>query len=221
MNRRYLLAMLGRVVLAFAVMAVLVYQWPSVWVRLLAPVTQALTAMSFPYVEDVVMRADGSQLRIEGSIALDLVMTNGQPLPEAPGTWKRGAATTLNLMIIGFAVFAAPAVRWRDRLRGVPVLVAGMLVVCAFHLSVEVQEAALRYLGYQWLPTLPLAGTEANAAYFQAMEARFRAVAWIKSFNDAGGAMFLAVLAGLIGYAATGGWRVARAADAPKPASPA
>jgi len=214
MSRRYLLGMLGRVVLAFAVMAVLVYRWPSVWIRMLAPVTQGLTAASFPYVEGVVMRAEGASLRIEGAIALDLTMTNGQPLPAAPGVWSRGAGTTLNLLVIGMAVFAAPSVRWRDRLRGVPVLVAGLLVVAAFHLSVEVQEAALRHLGYQWLPTLPLAGTEANAVYFQSMEQRFRVVAWIKSFNDAGGAMFLAVLAGLLGYAATGGWRLPRAVAA-------
>ncbi|HMO04408.1 MAG TPA: hypothetical protein PKC67_12780 [Kiritimatiellia bacterium] len=210
MNRRYLLAMLGRVVLAFALMAVLVYGWPAVWVRILAPVTNALTAASFPYVEDAGMRADGATLIIEGAIALDLTMANGQPLPAVPGTWKRGAGTTLNLLVIGVAVFAAPSVRWRDRLRGVPVLVVGLLLVGAFHLTIEVQEAALRHLGYQWLPTLPLAGTEANAAAFQAMEGRFRVVAWIKSFNDAGGAMFLAVLAGLGGYAATGGWRSPR-----------
>lgn len=207
--RRRVLTMIARVVVVFAGMGMLVYAFPEPWVRAMTPLVRAMTSATFPYVTGLSVTAEGRSLRIDGDIMVGMTMVGGAALPSAPGTWTKGAGATLNLLILSVAVFAAPSAGWRGRLRGIPVMLIGALLVGAFHLTVEIQESALTFMGYQWLPSMPLAGTEENVQIFKLMESRFRSVAWVKSFNDAGGALFLAVLAGLIGHTVTGAFRAA------------
>jgi hypothetical protein len=199
--------MIARVIVVFIGMGLLVYTFPEPWVRAMAPVVKTITAATFPYVTGLNVTAENRALRIDGTIALGMTLRDGSVLPPAPGTWTKGTGTTLNMLILATAVFAAPSVGWRSRLRGLPVLLVCALVVGAYQLTVEIQASALTYMGYQWLPSMPLAGTEENVTIFKIMESRFHSVLWIKSLNDAGGALFLAVLAGLISHTATGAFR--------------
>lgn len=199
--------MIARVVVVFFSMGLLVYTFPEPWVRVMAPVVKAMTAATFPYVTGLNVTAENRALRIDGNITLGMTQRDGSALPPAPGTWTKGTGTTLNTLILAAAVFAAPSAGWRGRLRGIPVMLVCALLVGAYQLTVEIQASALNYMGYQWLPSMPLAATEANVTIFNIMESRFHSVLWIKSLNDAGGALFLAVLAGLIGHTVTGAFR--------------
>jgi hypothetical protein len=205
--RRHVLGMIGRVVVVFIGMGVFIYTFPEPWVRTMAPVVKVMTVSTFPYVTELTVTAEGRSLQINGNITLGMTLRDGAALPSAPGTWTKGTGATLNLLILAAAVFAAPSVGWRSRLLGFPVMLAGVLLVGAYHLTVEIQESALTFIGYQWLPSMPLAGTEENLAIFKLMESRFRVLVWIKSFNDAGGALFLAIMAGLISHTITGAFR--------------
>lgn len=201
MNPRFVGGMLARLLMVFIPLGLLVHAYPQPGQRVLAPLVQLITRLTFPYVEGLQVASDGSHLVMTGQIKLELTQADGSPLPALPGTWRKYSGPSLHLLVLALALSAVPVLSGRQRLKALPLTLMAATLVGAYHLSVEMQESALRYIGYQWLPTFPMAPTEANQLYFQGMETRFRAVTWIKSFNDAGGALFLAVLAGLIGYA--------------------
>jgi hypothetical protein len=193
--------MLARLLIVFIPLGLLVHVYPQPGQRVLAPLVQIMTRLTFPYVEGLRVASDGSHLVMTGQINLELIQADGSPLPPLPGTWRKYSGPSLHLLVLALALSAVPVLSGRQRLKALPLTLVAAALVGAYHLSVEIQESALRYIGYQWLPTFSMAPTEVNHLYFQGMETRFRAVTWIKSFNDAGGALFLAVLAGLIGYA--------------------
>lgn len=190
--------MIVRMCAAFAVAAGILYAFPDPVVRLLAPLVVALTQWTCSYLSGLSLSLNGMILSIDGQIVLAMTLLDGSDLPPVPGTWQKHAGSTLHLLVTSMAVFAVPAMPWTRRLLLLPLALALAGMVAAFHLSVDIQETALRVVGETWLPTLPLASTEANIATFHALESHFNAVVWVKSFNDGGGSLFLAALAGLI-----------------------
>ena len=130
-----------------------------------------------------------------------MTLRDGAPLSATAGTWNKQAGPTVSLLAVALAVWMAPARTWRNRTRALLVALPAMMLACAWPLAVEIQETALRHMGEVWLPHQSLAATEANLAYFKGLETRFRVAQWIKSLHDGGGALFLAVLAGLVGHA--------------------
>lgn len=191
--------MLVRVFAAFLAAAAMISAYPAPLMRWIAPGVRALTALTFPEVERLSLKADGGHISIEGALQLTLARDDGQPISPVLGKWQRSVGPTLNLLVVAMAAFAAPAMSARRRVAAVPWVLVFAWCVCSFHLAVEIQEVALRFIGHEWLPTFSFAATDENVARFHALERRYTIITWIKSFNDAGGIYFLAFLAGLAG----------------------
>ena len=189
----------ARMILAFAGVSVVLYQYPQGMLVILRPFVQLVTAWSCPYLDQIEMAMDGRMIEVTGMIQVAMTMSDGSMVPEVSGSWEKQVDTTLHLMVIAFTVFVAPALTWRRRLRALPITVLAVLLVCSFQLAMEIQATALKVIGESWLQTLSLAMNEANQAYFQSMESWYHGVLWIQSILNGGGALFLAVLAGFIG----------------------
>ena len=58
----------------------------------------------------------------------------------------------------------------------------------------------MRTIGYEWLQTIPVARTQSNVEYFEAMHSRYLTVAWLQSIHLAGVTYFLGTLSGFLGY---------------------
>jgi hypothetical protein len=214
MNRSPRMKIVARAGAAFLATAALVCAFPAPLMRLISPGVRALTALTFPQVERLSLLTDDARISIEGTLRLNLVRDDGQSIPPVPGKWQKSAGPTLYLLVVTMAAFAAPAMSARRRVAAAPWALVFAWGVCSFHLAVEIQEVALRFIGYEWLPALSFAATDENVARFHALERRYTAISWVKSFNDAGGVYFLAFIAGwagsVVGEACTGrlsAWR--------------
>jgi hypothetical protein len=196
--------LVGGVLLRMLVVSVVVgwmgLRWPGIVVAPLTPLVRSLVALSGSYIQQPSFQRVDATLQITGELHPRMTQRDGSLLPAARGTWTKQTGPTVQLLVVAFAVWAAVPVARQRKLRALLVMVPAALLVCAFQLTVEIHETALRHLGQVWLPTLTLPGTEENLNYFAWLESRYRVVQWIKSFNDGGGALFLAVWAGLIGY---------------------
>lgn len=201
MNPRSVLAMLVRVTSVFILVAVVGTRWPGLLVRPILPLVRGLVEVTSPYLDIQSVRVTGATVQICGELKPRMTLRDGAPLSATTGTWNKQAGPTVNLVVVALAVWMAPARTWRHRVRALAVTLPAAVLVCGFQLAVEIQESALRHLGESWLPQQALAGTAENLAYFRNLETRFRLVQWIKSLLDGGGALFLAVLAGLSGHA--------------------
>ncbi|MBW7907407.1 MAG: hypothetical protein H3C50_00580 [Kiritimatiellae bacterium] len=201
MTTRSAAGMLTRMCAVFAVVAWCVYAFPSAWLWPVTGPTAWLVEIGCPYLTDMSVEADGITVVARGDIAVSLSLSGGEPLPRVPGVWHKHGEQTLSIFAVVFAIWAAPTISWRRRVALAPVAMLGAVLVAAFVLSIEIQWAALKMIGYEWLAGLPLARTADNWKYFGQMEQWFRVISWIRAFHDGGGRLFLALLAGLIGYA--------------------
>ncbi len=201
MTLRAIGRMLLRMAVVFSVVTVVGLQWPGLVMKPLGPVVCGLANLTGPYLKHLSVRQVAATVQISGELQPRMIQVDGTPLPATAGTWNKQAGPTLQILVVAFCVWAAPAVSRRRRVQALAVTLLATLLVCAFQLTVEIHETALRHMGQVWLPQLDLAGTESNLAYFKGLESRYRVARWIKSFNDGGGALFLAVWAGLLGYA--------------------
>lgn len=206
MTPRAIARMLIRMTVVFLVVGMVGYRWPGLVLKPLGPVVRGLATLTGPYLEHLTVHHRDATVQITGELHPRLTQTDGTPLPATLGTWNKQVGPTLQILVVALCVGAAPVVSGRRRARALAVTLSATLLVCAFQLTVEIQETALRHMGHVWLPQLELAGTESNVAYFKGLEIRYRVARWIKSFNDGGGALFLAVWAGLLGYAMPGNW---------------
>lgn len=200
MKTRDFMRMLIRMAVVFTLGALLIHAAPSWWLRTVAPLAGAMADAGCPYLAGMKVRAEDRTFHATGLIQLDMTMAGGEPLPAAPGTWNKNAIQYLNILLVACAVWAVPSVGFRRRLISFPFMMMTAAIASAFVLAVEIQEAALRMVGYEWLETISIGMTAANQDVFRQLESWFEGVAWIKALNDGGGQLFLGTFAGLIGY---------------------
>jgi hypothetical protein len=73
--------MLARLLIVFIPLGLLVHVYPQPGQRVLAPLVQIMTRLTFPYVEGLRVASDGSHLVMTGQINLELIQADGSPLP--------------------------------------------------------------------------------------------------------------------------------------------
>lgn len=200
MRLRLAAGVVGRMLGTYLASALLMLQWPEPWLRCVAPVVSLVSGATSPYLETVRMTAEGIVITVRGQVHLRMTMADGTPLPAVPGVWHRHGGLTINMLMISAALWAAPPIGWRRRSMAFPVMLLAAILAASVDLATEVQVTALRVIGSEWLPGIPMLPTDANKAYVQELEHALHNLQWIKAFNDAGGRLFLAVLAGLLGY---------------------
>jgi hypothetical protein len=193
--------MLLRMGAMYILASLLCYSFPGPILHALEPVVRIVTDWTSPYVENVQLTLQDRMIRVDCHVRLDMTRADGSPLPMLAGYSEKGVWQTLHLVVMALTVFAAPTLPFRRRLVALPVTLIAIALVCAFQQSVEIQSHVLRTVGSSWLQTVQPAPTDANLAYFKAMQSWFDVVWRLKNINAGGGALFLSVLCGLVGYA--------------------
>ena len=193
---RRLLRLIGM----YAVASLLCYAFPGPILRALEPVVRVVTDETSPYVENVRLTLQDRMIRVDCHVHLDMTRADGSPLPMLAGFSEKGVWQTLHLVVLALTVFAVPSVPFRRRLVALPATLIAIALVCAYQQSIEIQSHVLRTVGSSWLQTVQPAPTEANLAYFESMQSWYNAIWRLKNVNAAGGALFLAVLSGVVGY---------------------
>jgi len=184
----------------YALAILLCYSFPAPILRVIEPFARVMTDWTSPYVENVQLSLQDKMIRVECQVRLDMERADGSPLPLLGGSSEKGIWQTLHLVVLALTVFAAPAMPLRRRLVAFPVTVLAIALVCAYQQSVEIQSHVLHTVGSSWLQTVQPAPTEANLTYFKAMQSWHDMIWQLKNINAGGGALFLAVLSGLVGY---------------------
>lgn len=203
-----IMRMVMRMLAGFVVATLLLTRFPEWWLDITAPVSEWLINGFCPFLTEMQVHAENKLIFAEGNIKLAMTMTNGEPVPLAPGTWNKQGGQTLNILIVAVAVWAAPIASIRRRLAILPVMLIAAAVASGFDLAVEVTDVTLRAIGQEWAPTLPLAKTPENIEVFRSLEKEYETVLKFKAFNDGGGRLFSGLLAGLIAFTVPSGlWK--------------
>lgn len=197
--------MVLRMTTAFVFSVALVFYVPSWWLKPVSRIAVVMVSAGCPFLEDMNVKVKESSIYAEGVIHVDMIMSGGEPLPLTRGNWQKYAGQTLNILIVAAAAWAAPAVGCRRRLVALPVMLLVAASASGFDLALEIQESALRVIGYEWVPSFSLAQTPGNLETFRRLENWYQGVLHIKAYNDGGGRLFSGLLAGLIGYALPAG----------------
>jgi len=208
MNRGSTIGMALRMATGFAVGILIITDAPSWWLTITSPAVEIMVDAGCPYLDDLRMQIEQHEIRADGTIQINMILANGESLPAVPGTWRKHGQHTLNVLVVAIAIWLAPAAGWRRRLVALAGTLSAAALASAFILAVEIQEAALGTIGYDWLPSIPLASTPENVQTFRQMERWYETVTWIKAFHDGGGRLFLGMLAGFIGYALPAGLKL-------------
>ena len=201
MKPRPVILMLVRMVVAYVVCAGLLFTWPGLWLNAVEPFVAYVADASCPYIDSMKVSSDDAMIELQGRLHVEMTHASGKELPPLPVTWQKHGGQTLNVLMIAVAIWAAPAVRVRRRLLALPVILLAAAFVASIDLAAESQTTALRVIGTEWLPGMAMAPTDANKAAFQHVEQWYQVVQWLKAFMDGGGRLFMAVTAGLVGYA--------------------
>lgn len=192
--------MLIRMMCAYALCALISFAVPGWWLNSISPLVELVANATSPFLESTSVRAEVDMLHLEGQVLVNMTLRDGTPLPPLPGQWKKTGGHTLNILILAAAIWAAPVASIRRRLCALPVMLLAAALVSSLDLAVEMQVSSLQVIGSEWLPGLELASSAENVDAFRKLERWYESVRWIKGFNDGGGRLFLAVIAGLIGY---------------------
>jgi hypothetical protein len=192
--------MLFRMVVTYAIVSLLCSAFPGPILRALAPVVRIVTDWTSPYVENVQLSLQDKTIRVDCHVRLNMTRADGSLLPLLAGFSEKGVWQTLYLVVMALTVFAAPAMPLRRRLVALPATLVAVALVCAYQQSIEIQSHVLQTVGSTWLQSVQPAPTEANLAYFKTMQSWFDVMWRLKNVNAGGGALFLAVLCGLVGY---------------------
>jgi len=179
---------------------IMVLYYPWIWLRVVAPLAGFFADAACPYINELKATNDGLLIRLHGQFHIALTRADGTSLPPAILDWHKHSMQTLIMLVVAVSVWAAPAVTFKRRMLVFPVMLLALALACAYDLAVETQLAALHMIGTEWLPGIPMLNSDANADAFSRMENWYQSLKWVKAFNDAGGRLFLAALAGLIGY---------------------
>lgn len=193
-----------RMACAFLLCAALVIAAPAVWLVPVSPLVGAAIDASSPYLESSVVYVDGRVVHGRTQIHLDLKLANGVPVGAVSSTWDKECWQTLGILVVATAIWACPpAGGFRRRLALFPVMLAAAACVSAYDLAIDIQETLLWVPGLEseWLSHLPVAADTANQSVLSHLNSWHEGIRWIRKFNDAGGRLILAILAGLIGHA--------------------
>ena len=185
---------------AFVFGLALVLAAPSAWLRLISPLVAVATDGLCPQMDTVSVDVEGSEVHAEGRLHLDLTLSDGAPLPDMRAWWKKSAWKTQGVLVVALAIWACPAVGWRRRWVVFPAMLAAAAAVSAYDLGIEIQEVILRDLVPRLLQDHSLAQSAANQAALDQLESWHQGILWVRRIQEGGGRMFLAVLAGCIGY---------------------
>lgn len=161
------------------------------------PVMAPVLDVATPWLDEVTVKAVEVQLQIEGRLRLGVTRLEGGLVEGPPVQWTWSAKEHLMLLVVAMAAWALPSVGWRRRAAALPVTLFLVALITAADVTVELQHTTLRTLSEGALGHISLANTEENRAALLSFERQFRGVLWVKAFSDAGGRLFLAVLAGL------------------------
>ncbi|NLG33930.1 MAG: hypothetical protein GX548_01105 [Lentisphaerae bacterium] len=194
MNGRRIGGMLARGILAALLAGVTLHLWPGAWLVPAGRLAGVLVERVCPWLDRMSVRVEGTRLQADGRIQVDMIQANGSPLPSAPGSWSKQAVEALALAGVALAAWAAAPVG-RRRWWVLPVVLAAAVL-----LAVEILDAALEGIGYQWLPRFSFADTPANHNTFARLEHAYALTRNAKTFHDAGGCWFYGLLAGWIGF---------------------
>jgi len=191
--------MILRASLAALLVGATLYQWPEIWLFPVTRLSETMLQVLCPWLEAIAIQLNGHSLQAGGTIHLDMILLNGSPLPSAIGAWDIPGIQPLTICVVAIASWAAvPAGRRRWLLLPSTLLLA--IFGAAFVLAVEIQASALQVVGFEWLPRLLFANTEANQEVFIRMGRWYKINQWIKIFHVAGGRLFYGLLAGWIPY---------------------
>ena len=186
---------------AFLLVTALVFVFPGTWLRLVAPLAAVTTNAFNPYLESVSVAVEDLGFHAQGVFQMDVTLADGAALPELLVWWKKADCwKTLGILVVAATIWACPACGWRRRLVLFPVVLAAAAWVSAYDVGIEIQETMLRDLAPKIFLENPLAASAANQAALQRLETWHATVLWARQFNEGGGRMLLAVLAGLIGH---------------------
>jgi hypothetical protein len=205
MRRSGILVMIARI-LAVAIMSgVLFYQFPGVLLAPMARVASYVGGGVSPWLSRITSSVEEQNVRFEGWISVDMVLHGGEPVAAINAYWQTGGTKYIILGVVVFAAWAAPA--GRRRWGALPVALLALICVGAVDLALEMQRAALKVIGYEWLPMLSFADVDLNRETFARLERAYRTLEWAISFLNGGGLFFIGVLAGWVGYALPD-WRI-------------
>jgi len=217
MNTRALPNMILRASAAALLVGALLYQWPELWLFPVTRFSEGMLQVLCPWLEAVAIHLDGYSVQASGNIHLNMTLLDGSSLPTAIGAWDIPGIQPLTICVVAIASWAAvPATPCRWLLLPVTLLLA--IFGAAFVLAVEIQASALQVVGFEWLPSLLFANTEANQEVFIRMGRWFKINQWIKIFHVAGGRLFYGLLAGWIPYTIPFHWNFKKS-PAPPPLS--
>lgn len=198
MKRSGLIAMLARLLAAALVSGLLLHLWPGAVLTPMAWIAGHAGGWTSPWLSGVVASVEQETIRFEGWIAVDMELHGGTPVAPEKAFWQANGSKYLILGVVVFTVWATPADR--RRWAALPIAFLGLLGVGALYLSLEMQRAALKVIGYEWLPTLSFANVPLNHETFARLEQDYLTLEWAISFLNGGGFFFLGVLAGWLGY---------------------
>ena len=170
-------------------------------VAAIEPVAGWLSGWFGPYVHEVQMTLREGMVAVDFRLVLGMTRTDGAPLPAIQCLLHKPFWQMLVYPVVALAVFAAPPVSRRRRLWALPATLAAILLVCGFQQAVELLVQALENLGSDAFQALSPAPTPANYEYYDALRRSYVIWKQVLRFNASGGALFLAVWAGIWGYA--------------------
>jgi hypothetical protein len=192
--------LVSRVVVALVVTALAVLMTPAPWLAGIGLITEFMVDTGTSWLHDVTVSQQSGTLTLHAGIDLGLILQDGNLLSPLPGTWSKNGTPSLQMLVVAVTVWAAARQPWKIRLIALPVVLLLAALAASFVLLIEVQETALSHIGSGLLDGLPLAPVETNLTTAKALANQWTRVEWIKAFLDAGGRLFLAVLAGFVGH---------------------
>lgn len=201
MKKRSACRLALRLTAALFLTGALVWLFPEWWLTLCRPFMAFVIEQATPWLSAVSVQVDGTMLMIRGQLDLGVTQIDGQPVPGLDTQWGRPGDKYMILLIVACATWVLPAASWRQRVLALPLTLLLTVCITAATLTNEVKSTGLREMGGGALRHIELENTSENIERLQGFERQLRRVIWVKSFNDAGGNIFLAVLAGLAGYA--------------------
>ena len=186
---------------AFVLSLALVLVAPAAWLVPISPLVAVATDALSPHLEMVSVDAEGAEMHAQGKFHLDLTLSNGEGLPDFRAWWRKAVWKVRGVLVVAVTIWACPFVGWRRRLLLFPVMLAAAACVSADDLGIEIQETILRDLVPKVLQDSPLAQSVANQTTLDQLNTWHQWILRVRQINEGGGRMFLAILAGWIGYA--------------------
>jgi len=202
--------LLARSVGVFAVAAPVVLLLPEVWITPLAPVWSALNDAGSPYLLLTTTRLEGPMLFGASQFDLGMQVGDGKPIPLIPIDWHYSTGPVQHVMLMAITAWAMPSMHFRSRLMSFPLVLMFAFVVSVCDLSIELHDQVFKALSGDWLTGVRVMDNEANRDALARLQQWGWSIRSIKEFMNAGGRLFLGVMAGLMGCAVfylVGRWR--------------